>query len=218
MVIICWYAGSAPVDQWHFVRGAAALRPRTFRELGRFFRFEISSQGSHKLIATGLYAYARHPAYSGMLSWWQTLAGFYGASGSCHLGEALWECVSLQVVQLEQVNCALQLCGSRNPLHLSDTILAHVKRRRGVEEEIRLNGVTGLKGCPIWWKKKPWIVIIEFETLNLTYELDFIRFHRSKSLLFEFLFLLSEIREIIVTWEGKQTGWGPYITLWSPKS
>jgi protein-S-isoprenylcysteine O-methyltransferase Ste14 len=35
----------------------AALRLRTFRELGRFFRFEISIQENHKLIVTGPYAY-----------------------------------------------------------------------------------------------------------------------------------------------------------------
>jgi len=60
----------------------AALRLRTFHELGRFFRFEISIQENHKLIVTGPYAYVRHPAYSGMLlaniGWFL----WNGASGS----------------------------------------------------------------------------------------------------------------------------------------
>ena len=60
----------------------AALRLRTFRELGRFFRFEISIQENHKLIVTGPYAYVRHPAYTGML---MANVGWFlwnGASGS----------------------------------------------------------------------------------------------------------------------------------------
>jgi hypothetical protein len=42
---------------WHFVREAAALHPRIFRELaiGCFFLFKIS-QESHKLIGMGMYA------------------------------------------------------------------------------------------------------------------------------------------------------------------
>ena len=47
--------------------GGAVLRLRTYRDLGRFFRYEISIQKDHQLITNGLYAYVRHPAYTGML-------------------------------------------------------------------------------------------------------------------------------------------------------
>ncbi|KDR77237.1 hypothetical protein GALMADRAFT_95964 [Galerina marginata CBS 339.88] len=45
----------------------AALRIRTYKDLGRFFRYDISIQKDHRLITNGLYSYVRHPAYSGML-------------------------------------------------------------------------------------------------------------------------------------------------------
>ena len=43
------------------------IRRWTFRELGRFFRFDISIQRDHQLIMTGPYAYVRHPSYTGLL-------------------------------------------------------------------------------------------------------------------------------------------------------
>lgn len=45
----------------------ARIRRWTFRELGRFFRFDISIQRDHRLITTGPYAYVRHPSYTGLL-------------------------------------------------------------------------------------------------------------------------------------------------------
>lgn len=47
--------------------GGALLRANTYRELGRFFRFDISIQDDHKLIKTGPYAFVRHPSYCGVL-------------------------------------------------------------------------------------------------------------------------------------------------------
>ncbi|KAH9474726.1 hypothetical protein JR316_0013191 [Psilocybe cubensis] len=44
----------------------AAIRIRAFRDLGRFFRFQISIQKDHQLIKTGPYAYVRHPSYTGL--------------------------------------------------------------------------------------------------------------------------------------------------------
>lgn len=59
-----------------------AIRIRTFRDLGRFFRFQISIQKDHQLIKTGPYAYVRHPSYTGLtiafIGWFL----YHGAEGS----------------------------------------------------------------------------------------------------------------------------------------
>jgi protein-S-isoprenylcysteine O-methyltransferase Ste14 len=43
------------------------IRLAAFATLGRFFRFDISIQRTHKLVTTGPYAYVRHPSYTGLL-------------------------------------------------------------------------------------------------------------------------------------------------------
>ena len=71
-----------PLSSLRAVLWTCGATLRTFRELGRFFRFDISIQDNHKLIVTGPYAYVRHPAYSGML---MANVGWFlwnGASGS----------------------------------------------------------------------------------------------------------------------------------------
>lgn len=56
------------------------LRIRTYKNLGRFFRYEISIQKNHELIKVGPYAYVRHPSYTG-----QTLV---------IVGWLMWNCAS----------------------------------------------------------------------------------------------------------------------------
>ncbi|PPQ79072.1 hypothetical protein CVT25_002297 [Psilocybe cyanescens] len=88
---ICLFEGSDPNTlQLHPLSYLAAffwicgyaMRMRTYQDLGRFFRFDISIQKDHQLVTTGLYAYVRHPSYSGIvladLGW----ALWYGTRGS----------------------------------------------------------------------------------------------------------------------------------------
>lgn len=45
--------------------GALVLFYLTHKQLGRFWSVTLNTRESHKLIDTGLYAYVRHPMYSG---------------------------------------------------------------------------------------------------------------------------------------------------------
>lgn len=43
------------------------IRTWCYRELGRFFTFQMSLRKGHSLVTTGPYAYVRHPSYTGSL-------------------------------------------------------------------------------------------------------------------------------------------------------
>ncbi|KAH9474727.1 Protein-S-isoprenylcysteine O-methyltransferase [Psilocybe cubensis] len=58
------------------------MRMRTYQDLGRFFRFDISIQKDHELVTTGLYAYVRHPSYSGIILADLGWGLWYGTKGS----------------------------------------------------------------------------------------------------------------------------------------
>jgi len=58
------FASSLGATLWLF---GAALRIRTYGDLGSFFRYDISIQKDHRLITTGPYSIVRHPSYSGLL-------------------------------------------------------------------------------------------------------------------------------------------------------
>lgn len=67
---------------------AALIRVHTYKELGRFYVFEISIQKDHQLVTTGLYRYVRHPSYTavvmadvGWLLWTLTKGSWLKASG-----------------------------------------------------------------------------------------------------------------------------------------
>ncbi|KAF8803362.1 hypothetical protein BYT27DRAFT_7226027 [Phlegmacium glaucopus] len=76
------------------IAGGMMLRMRTFRELGRFFRYDISIQKDHELIISGPYAYVRHPSYTGLLlaniGWFL----WNSASGSWVMESGLWTTVA----------------------------------------------------------------------------------------------------------------------------
>jgi protein-S-isoprenylcysteine O-methyltransferase Ste14 len=52
------------------------LRLRAYRELGRFFTFEISILKDHELVTSGPFSVVRHPSYTGLLAllWGSALA------------------------------------------------------------------------------------------------------------------------------------------------
>lgn len=58
------------------------MRMRTYQDLGRFFRFDISIQKDHQLVTTGLYSYVRHPSYSGIILADLGWGLWYGTRGS----------------------------------------------------------------------------------------------------------------------------------------
>ena len=46
---------------------AGALRGRCYRELGKYFTFEMSVAKDHRLVTTGPYSIVRHPGYVGTI-------------------------------------------------------------------------------------------------------------------------------------------------------
>jgi len=56
-----WLSGTA------LVCAGALIRYYCYRELGRFFTWEMSLKKDQYLVTTGPYSYVRHPSYTGML-------------------------------------------------------------------------------------------------------------------------------------------------------
>ena len=46
---------------------SSALRVVAFRNLGRFFTYQLTILSDHKLVTHGLYSYVRHPSYTALL-------------------------------------------------------------------------------------------------------------------------------------------------------
>ncbi|KAJ3794733.1 hypothetical protein GGU11DRAFT_281114 [Lentinula aff. detonsa] len=67
------------------------IRCCCYRELGRMFTFEMTIMKDHKLVTTGPYAWARHPAYAGVLC---TISGIVMLH--CAPGSWLIECKVLE--------------------------------------------------------------------------------------------------------------------------
>jgi len=68
-------------------------RVAAFRELGRFFTFELSLKDDQHLVTTGPYAWVRHPSYTGKIL---VAVGTF----LCHIGPGSWarECGWLDTV------------------------------------------------------------------------------------------------------------------------
>jgi len=72
-----------------------AVRIACYRELGRYFTFELTIRNNHELVTTGPYAIVRHPSYTGILfvsagiticelasgSWWTETHALQGVVG-----------------------------------------------------------------------------------------------------------------------------------------
>ncbi|KAJ3988314.1 hypothetical protein F5890DRAFT_1471606 [Lentinula detonsa] len=67
------------------------IRCCCYRELGRMFTFEMTIMKDHKLVTSGPYAWARHPAYAGVLC---TISGIVMLH--CAPGSWLIECKVLE--------------------------------------------------------------------------------------------------------------------------
>jgi len=66
------------------------IRLMSYRQLGRFFRFEVSIQKDHELIVSGPYSVVRHPSYTGMIL---VLGGWFPwqlSKGSWIMESGLW--------------------------------------------------------------------------------------------------------------------------------
>ncbi|KAI0060185.1 hypothetical protein BV25DRAFT_1807916 [Artomyces pyxidatus] len=72
-----------------FVAGVAStflgmvIRVACFRELGRFFTYQLAIRDKHKLITTGPYSIVRHPSYTGI---WLA----HGGMTACLLAKGTW--------------------------------------------------------------------------------------------------------------------------------
>ena len=62
-----WSLQLTPLSVAGCVLGIAGglIRTRCYRELGRFFTFEVAVRDDHKLVTTGPYSIVRHPGYIG---------------------------------------------------------------------------------------------------------------------------------------------------------
>lgn len=61
---------------------SAALRSWCYRTLGNQFRFEVSIQEKHRLIASGPYAFVRHPSYLAMYGVYLGSTGILASRGT----------------------------------------------------------------------------------------------------------------------------------------
>jgi protein-S-isoprenylcysteine O-methyltransferase Ste14 len=48
------------------IAAGIGLRAWSIAALGRFFQYQIEVQSGHRVVASGLYRYVRHPSYTGM--------------------------------------------------------------------------------------------------------------------------------------------------------
>ncbi|KAJ7737561.1 hypothetical protein B0H16DRAFT_1808540 [Mycena metata] len=73
----------------------ASIRLSCFHALGELFTFDLTIHPQHRLVTSGLYAYVRHPAYTGSL---MIIAGL----AFSHLSPSswLWECGPLHLAPL----------------------------------------------------------------------------------------------------------------------
>ncbi|CCM03969.1 uncharacterized protein FIBRA_06125 [Fibroporia radiculosa] len=55
------------VAGWLLIAAGTAVRITCYRQLGRYFTFELAIREGHELITTGPYSIVRHPAYSGSI-------------------------------------------------------------------------------------------------------------------------------------------------------
>ncbi|KAG1724703.1 uncharacterized protein EDB91DRAFT_1087374 [Suillus paluster] len=58
------------------------IRWQCYRELGRFFTYELSIRDGHKLVTSGPYSVVRHPSYTGVALSLVGASAMYGARGS----------------------------------------------------------------------------------------------------------------------------------------
>lgn len=75
--------------------GGIALRWYSARILGKYFTFDVTTQGDHVLIEVGPYRYIRHPSYAGALL---TLIGFGLALGNWGALIAAVSCLSFAYI------------------------------------------------------------------------------------------------------------------------
>ncbi|KAI0691829.1 hypothetical protein BC835DRAFT_1278802 [Cytidiella melzeri] len=68
---------------WTFLCIGPLIRKACYRELGRFFTWELAIQDDQHIVTTGPYSIVRHPAYTGNL---------FMAAGTlmCHFGKGSW--------------------------------------------------------------------------------------------------------------------------------
>ena len=91
-----WLIGSALIASGGYVREIC------YRELGRFFTWELSLKRDQNLITTGPYSIVRHPGYTGN---WLVLIGAF----LCQIGPGTWMTESgwLEIRSVRVLNVAM---------------------------------------------------------------------------------------------------------------
>ncbi|KAI6013241.1 hypothetical protein EDC04DRAFT_3121230 [Pisolithus marmoratus] len=124
------------------------LRMACYKALGPFFTYELSIRDQHKLVTSGLYAFVRHPSYTGSLC-------FSIGQYLCFFDESSWlvACSGL-FPRSEHVRTCL-VWGIRIVIY---SALAEYLRRRTNQEDAMLERHFG-KEWKDWAKRVPYKIV-----------------------------------------------------------
>ncbi|KAI6107124.1 hypothetical protein EDD16DRAFT_1898977 [Pisolithus croceorrhizus] len=124
------------------------LRVACYKALGRFFTYELSIRNQHKLITSGLYAFVRHPSYTGALC-------FSLGQYLCIFEESSWLVACSGLFPRDEYVRKCLVWGVR--VVLCSTLAVFVHRRMN-EEDAMLEKHFG-KEWKDWTKKVPYKIV-----------------------------------------------------------
>ncbi|KAI6107122.1 hypothetical protein EDD16DRAFT_124125 [Pisolithus croceorrhizus] len=124
------------------------LRVACFKALGRFFTYELSVRNEHKLITSGLYAFVRHPSYTGVLC-------FCFGEYLCFFEESSWLVACSGLFPRDEYVRTCLVWGIRATLYSTFAVYMH---RRMNDEEAMLEKHFG-KEWKDWKKRVPYRIL-----------------------------------------------------------